>query len=104
MLQEGEWDADHLDVLREYCEHADVVYTRWRNEDGHEFPFSPYDRAAHIGGLDFVGTDVALSGRAFSLFSRMGGSTEFALRQIAHHDDYTFLGIDAITYTRRQSC
>jgi hypothetical protein len=82
-----------------------VVYTRWRNQDGHEFPFSPYNRAAHVGGLNFVGTDVCLSVPAYDLYKQfMNGSVDHALRLIAGYSDLTFLGVDAITYTRRKSC
>ena len=104
MVCTGLWDDEHLPVLRENYLHADVVYTRWRNAAGHEFPFSPYDRAAHLGGLNFVGTDVCLSPRAVALYTKYTGSVDWCLRELAQHDDITFLGVDAVTYTRRRPC
>lgn len=101
-LKTGQWDPEHIGVLRTHAELADVVYTRWRDEEGREFPFSPYDRAAHLGGLNFVGTDVSMSERAFGIYSRCVGNVEDCLRTLAEYDDISFLAVDAVTYTRRK--
>ncbi len=100
----GAWDACHAEVLRKHARSADVVYTRWRDDAGNEFPFSPYSRAAHLDGLNFVGTAVSLSPRAHELFQQFSGSIEDRLRDIARYSQtITFLAVDAVTYTRRKS-
>ena len=66
------------------------------------FPYSPYNRQAHIAGLNFIGTDVALSHQAaerFSFHMKHGSSTVNALRMLSV-EGFTFEGIDSITYTR----
>lgn len=86
-----------------YLRRADVIYPRFRYENGREFPFTPYDREAHLAGLNFVGTDVLLSTAAAELFEQHGGLDDpnEGLRELARLG-MSFLGIDHVTYERNR--
>lgn len=98
----GRWDADHVRTLEDAIGDHDVAYSRWRTKDGVEWPFSPYNEAALLGGLDFIGTDVLVRVgairfaldpdepwpglfEAFTAIARAGGS---------------FVAVNAVTYTK----
>lgn len=95
------WDIGHEQVLQDHAPHADCIYTRWR-QNGYEFPFSPYNRIAHIAGLNFVGTAVLLSEKVVDRYIKFrleGKSVDGALRELAR-DGALFLGVDKVTYTK----
>ncbi len=102
LIQINEWDANHREILLKHSGKADVVYTRWRNEDGKEFPFSPYSRDPHLYGANFVGTDVLFDEEFIQYFRYLltVDSVHGALRELARIG-CTFLAVDAVTYTRR---
>jgi len=73
----------------------------WRNKDGKPFPFADYNRIAHLGGLNFVGTSVLLSDDALSTLRDTDTVLEFneALRMLAGAG-HSFHAIDVVTYVR----
>lgn len=90
-----------MEALLGYNSDADVLYPRWVDWKGRAFPLSNYDRAAHLAGLDFVGTDVALSRRAAERYCELLHTHNVygCLRELAK-GGFTFEAVNAVTYER----
>lgn len=79
-----------------------MVYCRWRDAEGREFPFSPHTLEAHMSGLDFIGPLFMLSKRGLRAYAQArfrGLSPQESLRFMAKNG-LTFMALDDVLYTR----